>query len=132
METYQSGAAVGWTTANAVREGGVTIWQYTDAESDVRVDRAGAPMSGLPEWPAPGRPFTAPTERQDRAPRAGRLDRREVPTLVVVQAHADDLAEAAADMVGGLGLHLVKRMVDSLDYRYEERTSIITFTKNLE
>jgi LmbE family N-acetylglucosaminyl deacetylase len=118
METYQSGAAVGWTTANAVREGGVTIWQYTDAESDVRVDRAGAPMSGLPEWPAPGRPFTAPTERQDRAPRAGRLDRREVPTLVVVQAHADDLAFLGAGTVarmvreGGYDAYLVQTTND--------------------
>ena len=31
--------------------------------------------------------------------------------------------------VGGLGLHLVRHMVDSLDYHYEDRRSRITFTK---
>lgn len=31
--------------------------------------------------------------------------------------------------VGGLGLHLVRHMVDTLDYHYEDRQSRITFTK---
>ena len=31
--------------------------------------------------------------------------------------------------VGGLGLHLIRHMVDSLDYHYEDRQSRITFTK---
>lgn len=31
--------------------------------------------------------------------------------------------------VGGLGLHLVRHMVDKLDYHYEDRKSRITFTK---
>ena len=31
--------------------------------------------------------------------------------------------------VGGLGLHLVRHMVDKLDYHYEDRRSRITFTK---
>lgn len=31
--------------------------------------------------------------------------------------------------VGGLGLHLIRHMVDSLDYHYENRQSRITFTK---
>lgn len=30
---------------------------------------------------------------------------------------------------GGLGLHLIHKMVDSLDYEYQDRQSIITFTK---
>jgi serine/threonine-protein kinase RsbW/sigma-B regulation protein RsbU (phosphoserine phosphatase) len=34
--------------------------------------------------------------------------------------------------VGGLGVHLIKRMVDSIEYRYNNRESTITLTKNLE
>ncbi len=33
---------------------------------------------------------------------------------------------------GGLGVHLVRQMVDSLDYTYANRCSTITFTKTLE
>jgi anti-sigma regulatory factor (Ser/Thr protein kinase) len=33
---------------------------------------------------------------------------------------------------GGLGIHLVKRMVDDLNYKYNNRTSTITLIKNLE
>ncbi len=33
---------------------------------------------------------------------------------------------------GGLGIHLVKQMVDSLNYEYDNRTSTITLIKNLE
>ena len=31
--------------------------------------------------------------------------------------------------VGGLGLHLIKKMVDTLEYEYSDRQSTITFTK---
>ena len=34
--------------------------------------------------------------------------------------------------VGGLGLHLVKKIVDNLEYEYTHGESRITFTKNLE
>jgi len=34
--------------------------------------------------------------------------------------------------VGGLGLHLIKKMVDSLEYQYSDRQSKITFTKGIE
>jgi anti-sigma regulatory factor (Ser/Thr protein kinase) len=54
------------------------------------------------------------------------------PFDVTQAADADTALGLEERKVGGLGLHLVKRMVDSLDYRYEGRTSIITFTKNLE
>ena len=30
---------------------------------------------------------------------------------------------------GGLGLHLIHKMVDSLNYQYEDRRSTVTFTK---
>lgn len=33
---------------------------------------------------------------------------------------------------GGLGIHLVKQMVDSIDYQYNNRTTTITLTKHLE
>jgi len=33
---------------------------------------------------------------------------------------------------GGLGLHLVKQMVDKIEYDYKNRTSTITLTKYLE
>jgi anti-sigma regulatory factor (Ser/Thr protein kinase) len=33
--------------------------------------------------------------------------------------------------VGGLGIHITKQLVDSLDYKHEDGKSIITFTKNL-
>lgn len=33
---------------------------------------------------------------------------------------------------GGLGIHLVKKMVDSLSYSYDNRTSRTTFIKTLE
>ena len=34
--------------------------------------------------------------------------------------------------VGGLGLHLIKKMVDSLENDYSDRQSKITFTKGIE
>ena len=34
--------------------------------------------------------------------------------------------------VGGLGIHLVKKMVDKIDYEYRDRQSIIILTKHLE
>jgi serine/threonine-protein kinase RsbW len=34
--------------------------------------------------------------------------------------------------IGGLGIHLVKKMVDVIDYEYSNRQSKITLTKNLE
>jgi anti-sigma regulatory factor (Ser/Thr protein kinase) len=34
--------------------------------------------------------------------------------------------------VGGLGLHLTRKMMDDVDYEYVDRRSIITLTKMLE
>lgn len=33
---------------------------------------------------------------------------------------------------GGLGLHLIKHMVDEIDYQYKDSSSVITIAKNLE
>jgi anti-sigma regulatory factor (Ser/Thr protein kinase) len=45
---------------------------------------------------------------------------------VDVKAHLQDRR------VGGLGIHLVKNMVDKIDYEYKNRESRITLTKRLE
>lgn len=43
-----------------------------------------------------------------------------------------DIEKPLADrQIGGLGLHLVRRMADTLQYDYSERRSTITFTKSL-
>ena len=34
--------------------------------------------------------------------------------------------------IGGLGIHLVKKIVDHLNYKYEDGNSIITIVKNME
>jgi LmbE family N-acetylglucosaminyl deacetylase len=86
----------------------MTIWRYGEANDLVTVDRAGEPMAGLPQWPTRTRRFTAPTERQDGAPMPGLLALRDRPTLVVVQAHADDLAF--------FGAGTVARMVQEANY----------------
>lgn len=51
----------------------------------------------------------------------------------VTRAAPPDLdAPLAARRAGGLGLHLVRRIADRLDYDYRDRTSTITVTKRLE
>ena len=44
----------------------------------------------------------------------------------------DPATPLAERRIGGLGIHLVKQMVDDLQYTYAERCSTITITKNLE
>src|SRR5713101_1531449 len=44
-----------------------------------------------------------------------------------------DTSKSARDRtVGGLGIYLIKKMVDKVDYEYLDRQSIITVTKYLE
>jgi len=48
---------------------------------------------------------------------------------VTKKRNVDVTAPLEERKVGGLGLHLVRHMVDKLDYHYEDRQSRITFTK---
>jgi len=36
------------------------------------------------------------------------------------------------DRVGGLGIHLVKQIADTITYEYEDRTSVVTVTRRVE
>lgn len=50
----------------------------------------------------------------------------------VTQAAKVDTQQALKDrQIGGLGLHLVKEMVDSIEYEYKNKQSKITLTKIL-
>jgi len=48
------------------------------------------------------------------------------------RAEVDTSKRLEERKIGGLGIHLVKQMVDEFHYRYENRSSIITITKKLE
>jgi len=50
---------------------------------------------------------------------------------VSVAREVDTSSPLAERPVGGLGLHLIRHMVDSLDYHYADRQSRITFTKGM-
>ena len=57
----------------------------------------------------------------------------DVEAFDVTAARKVDTKSALADRpVGGLGLHLIRHMVDTLDYHYADRQSRITFTKGFE
>ncbi len=47
-------------------------------------------------------------------------------------AEVDVTQSLEARPVGGLGIHLVKKMVDQVDYQYANRQSTITLIKHLE
>lgn len=51
---------------------------------------------------------------------------------VTVNRHVDTEAPLDERKVGGLGLHLIQKMVDSLEYDYADRQSTITFTKGFD
>jgi anti-sigma regulatory factor (Ser/Thr protein kinase) len=44
----------------------------------------------------------------------------------------DLAAHARSGHPGGLGLQLVRRLVDNLQYQYQNRCNLITFSKGLE
>lgn len=50
---------------------------------------------------------------------------------VTQERNADVESPLEQRRVGGLGLHLIQKMVDSLEYNYSDRESNIIFTKGL-
>lgn len=50
---------------------------------------------------------------------------------VTERRQVDTKSALAERPVGGLGLHLIRNMVDTLDYHYSDRQSRITFTKGI-
>lgn len=58
---------------------------------------------------------------------------RDVEAFDITQTGEVNTAKPLNDrQVGGLGLHLVKKMVDDIRYEYADRQSRIILTKNLE
>ncbi len=54
------------------------------------------------------------------------------PFDVTIPASVDISSSVQDRTAGGLGIHLVQKMVDTIDYEYANRCSTVTFTKNLE
>jgi len=50
---------------------------------------------------------------------------------VTADRQVDTAAPLSEREVGGLGLHLIQKMVDTLEYDYTNRQSTITFTKGI-
>jgi phosphoserine phosphatase RsbU/P len=62
-----------------------------------------------------------------------RITAFDVDSFDVTSAPAVDTTKPLAEReAGGLGLHLVQQMADTLQYEYVERRSTVTFTKSLE
>ena len=62
-----------------------------------------------------------------------RLTDYDVDAFDVTAARKVDIQAPLSEReIGGLGLHLIQQMVDSLEYDYADRQSTITFTKGIE
>ena len=62
-----------------------------------------------------------------------RLTDYDVDAFDVTAARKVDIQAPLSEReIGGLGLHLIQQMVDSLEYDYAGRQSTITFTKGIE
>jgi serine/threonine-protein kinase RsbW len=51
---------------------------------------------------------------------------------VTLERNVDTSLSLEERRIGGLGVHLIQKMVDSLQYRYKDRQSKVTFSKELE
>jgi anti-sigma regulatory factor (Ser/Thr protein kinase) len=60
------------------------------------------------------------------------IDSEAEPFDMTQTAEVDVTQSLEARPVGGLGIHLVKKMVDQFDYQYANRQSKITLIKHLE
>lgn len=60
------------------------------------------------------------------------IDHSSTPFDIRNAPEVDVTKPAEARMIGGLGIHLVKKMVDKIDYQYVHTESRITLIKNLE
>jgi serine/threonine-protein kinase RsbW len=71
-------------------------------------------------------------EREDRTLTI-RLTDSDVEPFDLTKSAEVDIHQALKERkVGGLGIHLVRKMVDSVDYEYKDRTSKVTLKKTLE
>jgi anti-sigma regulatory factor (Ser/Thr protein kinase) len=60
------------------------------------------------------------------------VDSNVEPFAITRMAEVDTSVPLEQRKVGGLGIHLVKRLVENLTYSYADRNSTITFSKTLE
>jgi serine/threonine-protein kinase RsbW len=71
-------------------------------------------------------------EREDRTLTI-RLTDFDVEPFDLTKSAEVDIRQALKERkVGGLGIHLVRKMVDRVDYEYKDRTSKVTLKKTLE
>ena len=62
-----------------------------------------------------------------------RLIDRNVDSFDLTQAVADSIDKRLEERpIGGLGIHLVHKLMDEIDYEYADRQSTITLTKKLK
>jgi anti-sigma regulatory factor (Ser/Thr protein kinase) len=71
-------------------------------------------------------------EREDRTLTIHLTDFNVEPFDLTKSAEVDIHQALKERKVGGLGIHLVRKMVDSVDYEYKDRISKVTLKKTLE
>lgn len=82
--------------------------------------------------PASAGEIAVQMHRRDGGVQVRLSDRESVPFDVTTPRAVDPEAPIERRRSGGLGLFLVQKFVDSLDYAYRDGTSTITFTRKLD